>query len=389
MPRRLGMSPAPYACTPGTSLGRAVPEPESRVRSAFQRDRDRIIHCTAFRRLEYKTQVFANFEGDHFRTRLTHSLEVAQIARTLARALGADEDLAEAIALAHDLGHSPFGHAGEGALDSMLADHGGFDHNLQSFRILTRLERRYALFDGLNLTFETLEGVVKHNGPLGDVPAPIAEHPLAAAVGLSSQAPLEAQLAGIADDVAYSNHDLDDGLRAGFFKLDELAGLPLLGDIMAEVDRRHPGLEWARRKHETIRRLIDRMVGDLLDETGRRLARWSPRSPADLRALPEPVVSFSDALRPAVLALREFLHLRMYRHYKVNRMALKARRIVRELVEVLLDAPECLPDSWREAAAGPGSRATAESVRDYIAGMTDRFALDEHDRLYRLARDRT
>jgi dGTPase len=383
------MSLAPYACTPQASLGRAVAEPESRVRGAFQRDRDRIIHCTAFRRLEYKTQVFANFEGDHFRTRLTHSLEVAQIARTLARALRADEDLAEAVALAHDLGHSPFGHAGEVALQAALAGHGGFDHNLQSFRVLTRLERRYALFDGLNLSFETLEGVVKHNGPLTGAAKPIAEHPLARALDLASHASLEAQVAGIADDVAYCNHDLDDGLRAGFFKLDELSQLPLLGEIMAEVDRRHPGLEWPRRKHETIRRLIDRMVGDLLDEAGRRLARHAPGSPDAVRALAEPVVGFSAELGPAVAALREFLHLRMYRHYKVNRMALKARRIVRELVEVLIEAPECLPDGWREAAGPPGSRATAEAVRDYIAGMTDRFALDEHDRLYRLARDRT
>ena len=383
------MSLAPYACTPQTSLGRALAEPESRVRSAFQRDRDRIIHSTAFRRLEYKTQVFANFEGDHFRTRLTHSLEVAQIARTLARALRADEDLAEAVALAHDLGHSPFGHAGEGALQGALAGQGGFDHNLQSFRILTALERRYALFDGLNLSFETLEGVVKHNGPVTEPAAQIAAHPLATAVDLGSQAPLEAQAAAIADDIAYSNHDLDDGLRAGFFKLDELRELPLLGGILDEVDRRHPGLEWPRRKHETIRRLIDRMVGDLLDETQRRLALHRPDSPDAVRSLPAPLVGFSPGMRPAVASLREFLHTRMYRHYKVNRMALKARRIVRELVETLIAAPECLPDGWREVAGPPGSQATAEAVRDYIAGMTDRFALDEHDRLYKLARDRT
>jgi dGTPase len=383
------MSLAPYACTSQASLGRAVAEPESSVRGAFQRDRDRIIHCTAFRRLEYKTQVFANFAGDHFRTRLTHSLEVAQIARTLARALRADEDLAEAVALAHDLGHSPFGHAGETALQAALAEHGGFDHNLQSFRVLTRLERRYALFDGLNLCFETLEGVVKHNGPLTAPARQIAEHPLARSVSLAAQAPLEAQAAAAADDVAYCNHDLDDGLRAGFFELDELAGLPLVGEIMAEVDGRHPGLEWARRKHETIRRLIDRMVRDLLEETERRLARDAPGSAEAVRALPTPLVGFSAAMGPAVAALREFLHLRMYRHYKVNRMSMKARRIVRELVEVLVEAPECLPDGWREAAGAPGSHATVEAVRDYIAGMTDRFALDEHDRLYRLARDPT
>jgi dGTPase len=359
------------------------------MRTAYQRDRDRIVHCTAFRRLEYKTQVFANFAGDHFRTRLTHSLEVAQIARTLARALGADEDLAEAVALAHDLGHSPFGHAGEQGLQEALATFGGFDHNLQSFRILTRLERRYALFDGLNLCLETLEGVVKHNGPLVAPPRLIAEHPLARAVDLAAQAPLEAQVAAIADDVAYCNHDLDDGLRAGFFALDELRELPAVGELLGEVDARHPGLEWSRRKHETIRRLIDRMVTDLLGEARRRIARHAPESPDEVRACPEPLVAFSADLAPAVSALREFLRLRLYRHYKVNRMTLKARRVVRELVEGLLAAPECLPEKWRAAAAGPGARATAEVVRDYIAGMTDRYALDEHDRLFKLGRDPT
>ncbi|MFO1067175.1 MAG: deoxyguanosinetriphosphate triphosphohydrolase [Geminicoccaceae bacterium] len=383
------MSGAPFACRPEASLGRVVAESDSNVRSAFQRDRDRILHCTAFRRLEYKTQVFANFEGDHFRTRLTHTLEVAQIARTLARPLGVDEDLAEAVALAHDLGHSPFGHAGEAALDQALADFGGFDHNLQTFRILTRLEQRYALFDGLNLTFETLEGVIKHNGPVSAAPRLVQEHPLAAAVDLSLQGPLEAQVAGIADDVAYCNHDLDDGLRAGFFALDELLDLPVLGDLLREVDRAHPALAWPRRKHETIRRLIDTMVRDLLAETDRRLALHRPASPDDVRRLAEPVVAFSAGVAPAVRQLRQFLHARMYRHYKVNRMALKARRVVRELVEVLAAAPECLPDGWRERAGSPGSRATAEAVRDYIAGMTDRFALDEHERLTKLGRDRT
>lgn len=383
------MSRAPYASVAERGLGRVVPEPDSAVRTAFQRDRDRIVHCTAFRRLEYKTQVFANFAGDHFRTRLTHSLEVAQIARTLTRALGGDEDLAEAVALAHDLGHSPFGHAGESALAETLAAFGGFDHNLQSFRILTRLERRYAGFDGLNLTLETLEGVVKHNGPLEAPPRPIAEHPLGRAVDLAAQAPIEAQAAAVADDVAYCNHDLDDGLRAGFFALDELRALPLVGELLAEVDARHPGLEWSRRTHETIRRLIDRMVGDLLAEARRRIARHAPASAAAVRACPEPLLAFSTELASAVAALREFLHLRLYRHYKVNRMTLRARRVVRELVEGFLAAPECLPDKWRAAAAGPGSRATAEVVRDYIAGMTDRYALDEHDRLFKLGRDPT
>ncbi len=264
------------------------------LRSVYQRDRDRIVHSIPFRRLEYKTQVFVNFEGDHFRTRLTHSLEVAQIARAMARALGVNEDLAEAIALAHDLGHSAFGHAGEAALDEALADFGGFDHNLQTFRIVTRLERRYAGFDGLNLTFETLEGLVKHHGPVeGEVPAAVAEHPLAARMDLRLQPPLEAQLAAIADDVAYTNHDLDDGLRAGFFALDELAHLPLAGSALAEVDRRYPGLEAPRRVHETIRRLIDGMVRDLIDGARRRLAELQPRSPGRCPGGQGAVVAFS------------------------------------------------------------------------------------------------
>ena len=266
---------SPYACAPETSLGRAVAgSPKASLRSVYQRDRDRIVHSIPFRRLEYKTQVFVNFEGDHFRTRLTHSLEVAQIARAMARALGVNEDLAEAIALAHDLGHSAFGHAGEAALDEALADFGGFDHNLQTFRIVTRLERRYAGFDGLNLTFETLEGLVKHHGPVaGALPGGrgrASRWPRG--MDLRLQPPLEAQIAAIADDVAYTNHDLDDGLRAGFFALDELAHVPLAGSALAEVDGRYPGLEPPRRVHETIRRLIDGMVRDLIDGARRRLA---------------------------------------------------------------------------------------------------------------------
>ena len=383
------MSLAPYACAPETSLGRAVAESASPLRGAFQRDRDRIVHSIPFRRLEYKTQVFVNFEGDHFRTRLTHSLEVAQIARAMARVLAANEDLAEAIALAHDLGHSAFGHAGEAALAEALAAFGGFDHNLQTFRIVTRLERRYAAFDGLNLTFETLEGLVKHNGPLaGPPPGPIAEHPLAARLRLDLQPPLEAQLAAIADDVAYANHDLDDGLRAGFLALDELAGVPLAGTALAEVDRTFPGLEQPRRVHETIRRLIDRMVRDLVEVAGRRLAELAPVGPDGIRGVGAPVVAFSPEVADGVAALRAFLRDRVYRHYKVSRMTLKARRVVRELAEALLAAPDCLPDGWRGRAGPPGSPATAATVRDYVAGMTDRFALDEHDRLFRLTRDR-
>lgn len=380
----------PFACQPEASRGRAHPEPPRPFRDAYQRDRDRIVHSIPFRRLEYKTQVFVNFEGDHFRTRLTHSLEVAQIARTLARALGVCEDLAEAVALAHDLGHSAFGHAGESALDEALAEFGGFDHNLQTFRIVTRLERRYARFDGLNLSCETLEGLVKHNGPLtGEPPKAIASHPLADAMALDRHAPLEAQIAAIADDVAYCNHDLDDGLRAGFFALEELADLPLAGEALAEVDGLYPGLEPPRRIHETIRRLIDRMARDLIAETGRRLAAAELDSPDAIRAAPTPMVAFSPEVSDGVLRLRWFLRERVYRHYKVSRMSLKARRVVRELVDAFMAAPECLPDGWRARAGPPGSLATAETVRDYVAGMTDRYALDEHDRLFRLNRDRS
>jgi dGTPase len=381
--------PAPYACRPEASLGRAHPEPEGEFRTAYQRDRDRVVHATAFRRLEYKTQVFINFEGDHFRTRLTHSLEVAQIARTLARALALDEDLAEAVALAHDLGHSPFGHAGEAALESCLAEFGGFDHNLQTFRILTRLERRYADFDGLNLTAETLECVVKHNGPLeGEPPRPIREHSLCGRMDLGRQAPLEAQVAAIADDVAYTNHDLDDGLRAGFFDLRELGGFALTRGPLAEVEARHGGAERPRLIHETIRRLMDAMIRDLVRETRRRLAEAGPSSVDDVRAAAGPLVGFSPPIAEGLAELRAFLRRRVYRHYKVNRMALKAQRIVRELFEAFTAHPDCLPDGWREASGEPRSRATAEVVRDYIAGMTDRYALDEHDRLFKMSRER-
>ena len=384
------MSLAPYACHPQASLGRVVPEPESALRSVYQRDRDRIVHSIPFRRLEYKTQVFVNFEGDHFRTRLTHSLEVAQIGRSVARALRVNEDLTETLALAHDLGHSAFGHAGETALGEALADFGGFDHNLQTFRIVTRLERRYAAFDGLNLTLETLEGLVKHGGPL-TLPAAdaVAGHPLAAQVELDRQAPVEAQIAAIADDVAYTNHDLDDGLRAGFLAVDELVAVPLAGAALAEVDRLHPGLDPPRRVHETIRRLIDGMARDLIDVAKARLAAAQPQSPGQVRALSGPIVAFSPAVESGLRELRRFLRERVYRHYKVNRMSLKARRVVRELAELLLAAPDCLPDGWRERAGAPHSHATAATVRDYVAGMTDRYALDEHDRLFRFNRDRT
>lgn len=378
---------AEYACRPRSSAGRLHAEPESGLRSCWQRDRDRIVHSTAFRRLEYKTQVFVNFEGDHFRTRLTHSLEVAQIGRTVARALGLDEDLTEAIALAHDLGHPPFGHAGEEALDRALAAHGGFDHNLQTFRILTRLERRYGDFAGLNLTAETLEGVIKHNGPLtGEVPAPIAEHPLVEHFHLPLQAPLEAQVAAICDDVAYCSHDVDDGLRARFFALEELEGLELLAPIVGEVLGRYRDRTPECLAHETVRRLIDRLVADLLGETRRRIAAAAVDSVEAVRSLPGPLVGFSPGVAAGIRELRAFLHARVYRHYKVNRMARKAGRLVGELFEAFLEAPQCLPDGWRERAGTPGDARTAAVVRDYIAGMTDRYALSEHERMFILSR---
>jgi dGTPase len=374
---------APYASRPEESRGRLHREPESASRTAFQRDRDRIIHSTAFRRLQYKTQVFVYHEGDHYRTRLTHSLEVAQIARSVSRALRLNEDLAEALALAHDLGHTPFGHAGEDALAAVMREHGGFSHNDQTLRILTRLERRYAGFDGLNLTWETLEGTVKHNGPLAaPLPGTIADYVTRHDLEVATWPGAEAQVAALADDIAYNNHDIDDGLRAGLFGVRDLADVPLVGPVLRQVMERHPGLEEPRLIHESIRRLIDLMASDLIAESGQRLAAARLDSAAAVRALGAPVVAFSDAFLRQAQGLRTFLFERMYRHYRVNRMASKARRIVQELFRLLLAEPECLPTEWRQAAAGAGTTATARLVADYIAGMTDRFALDEHRRLY-------
>ena len=381
------VSRAPYATNPKKSRGRLYPEPESDMRSPFQRDRDRIIHSTAFRRLMHKTQVFITHEGDHHRTRLTHSLEVAQIARTIARALGLDEDLAEAVGLAHDLGHTPFGHAGEEALNAEMEPYGGFSHNDQTLRILTRLERRYAGFDGLNLTWETLEGTAKHNGPLtgpGDerqVPPSIAEYDSRHNLALGTQPGPEAQVAALADDIAYNNHDIDDGLRAGLFAVADLAAVPLVGPVFDEVARRYPGLDESRLVHEAIRRLIDRMVRDLVAETRQRLADSGVRSADAVRGLDRPVAAFSREMRDHDRALKRFLYERMYRHYRVNRMSSKARRVVRELFQLFLAEPECLPGEWRGLTGG-GKTETARIVADYLAGMTDRFALDEHRRLF-------
>ncbi len=375
---------APYASRPERSRGRLHPEPESRTRTPFQRDRDRIIHCAAFRRLQHKTQVFVYHEGDHYRTRLTHSLEVAQIARSISRVLRVDEDLAEALALAHDLGHPPFGHAGEAALHRAMEPYGGFDHNAQTLRILTALEQRYSGFDGLNLTWEALEGVAKHNGPRppdaapGAIEAYSARHDLE----LGTHAGLEAQIAALADDIAYNNHDVDDGLRAGLFAVDDLREVPLVGAILDAVASDHPGGGESRLIHETVRRMIGAMVEDVIDTSRRRLEEARPADVDTVRRHGAPLIAFSPGMQADCGALKTFLHERMYRHHKVNRMASKARRTVRELFELFVDEPHCLPEEWGSRCDGPRTLATARVVADYVAGMTDRFAIQEHRNLF-------
>lgn len=378
--------PAPYACLPDRSRGRRVREPDSATRTAFQRDRDRIIHAGAFRKLQYKTQVFVYHEGDYYRTRLTHSLEVAQIARSIARALGLNEDLAEAVSLAHDLGHTPFGHAGEDALQAAMEPYGGFDHNEQTFRVVTLLEERYPGFDGLNLTWETLEGLAKHNGPLeGPLAAP---RPTLAAfdadwpLELGEYAGAEAQVAALADDIAYVNHDLDDGLRAGLFEIEECRELPLVGTVFARVEAAHPGLERQRLVQAAVRELIGVMVDDLLAESRRRLAEAKPASAAELRAAGRPLIAFSAELREQLAPLRRFQFERMYRHYRVNRLTSKARRVLAELFQILLDEPNLLPDPWRGRVETAAPTAAARIVADYVAGMTDRYALELHEKLF-------
>lgn len=377
--------PAPYACDPASSRGRLHPEDESSTRTVFQRDRDRIIHSSAFRRLKHKTQVFVYHEGDHYRTRLTHSLEVAQIARSLARALSLNEDLAEALALAHDLGHPPFGHAGEDALKEVMEPYGGFDHNGQTLRVLTKLEARYADFDGLNLSWETLEGIVKHNGPLkgtNDLPWAVAEYAKIQDLEIDTWPSVEAQVASLSDDIAYHTHDMDDGIRAGLFAVDDLADVPIVGPAINDVLNRYPDLELPRVIHETVRRVIDEMVNDLLAETRSRLSDAAPISSEDVRRIGGPIVAFSDTLDHQNAKLKEFLYTRMYRHYKVNRMTSKAHRVVRELFDLLLKEPDCLPSDWRQMTIDLDTVSRARLVADYIAGMTDRYALDEHRRLF-------
>ncbi len=378
-----------FGCRPDRSRGRLHPEAESSLRTAFQRDRDRVIHSTAFRRLKHKTQVFVYHEGDHYRTRLTHSIEVAQIARTLARSLAVDEDLAEVVALAHDLGHTPFGHTGEDALHAVMTDYGGFDHNAQTLRILTQLEQRYAEFDGLNLTWETLEGVVKHNGPLlgphavkcGVLPAAIAEYARRQDLGLDTWPGLEAQLAALADDIAYNTHDIDDGLRAGLFTIDDLRGVALIGPIISLVERRYGALPLSRFIGETMRRMIDTMVSDLLHATRAQLDLCAPRSPDAVRLAGAPTARFSPSLHEAMQGLRSFLHARMYRHDRINRVRAHASEVVRDLFALFLASPQLLPAEWRARADAPHDLKTARLVADYIAGMTDKFALEEHARL--------
>lgn len=386
---------AAYAADPERSRGRRIDEPGSRTRSDFQRDRDRIVHSTAFRRLTHKTQVFVSLEGDHYRTRLTHSLEVAQIARSISRVLGLDEDLAESVALAHDFGHTPFGHEGEDVLDRMMADHGGFDHNAQSYRIVTRLERRYATFDGLNLTWETLEGLVKHNGPLADragagmgryegrpLPHAFRTDPGFLALEPWTQPGLEAQVAAIADDIAYDAHDIDDGLRAGLIDIEDLRDVPLVGGFLEEIDARYPDLERPRVVHEIGRRVLTRMIEDVIDETRRRLAANDIETAEDVRACPDTLVGFSAPMAEAEKAVKAFLMARVYRAPSVLAVRERAGRVVSDLFTVFVERPEAMPDEWRRDLDPGNAEQLRRRVCDYMAGMTDRFAFHEHRRLF-------
>jgi len=388
---------AAFSARPEESRGRLVNEPEGALRSPFAHDRDRIVHSTAFRRLKHKTQVFVYHEGDHYRTRLTHSIEVSQIARTIARALGLDEDLAETLALAHDLGHTPFGHAGERELDDAMRPFGGFDHNAQSLRIVTRLERRYALFDGLNLTWETLEGLVKHNGPLIDgeghalghyrergLPDAIIEYAEAHDLELASFASAEAQVAAIADDIAYNAHDIDDGLRAGLFDVIDLGDVPLAQEALAVVLKAYPGIEMQRVVHETVRRVISAMMIDVIEESKKRATRLKPASSQNVRELNAPLIGFSEQMQEKNRVLQAFLAEKMYQHPRVIEIMGRARRVVRDLFDAYLRDPKLLPPNWQEHSFPDDRNRYARQVCDFIAGMTDRFALDQHKRLFDL-----
>ena len=391
---------ASYAADPAASRGRRYAEPASPTRSEFQRDRDRIVHATAFRRLARKAQVFVDHEDDHFRTRLTHTIEVAQIARALAKGLGLDEDLSETVALGHDLGHAPFGHTGEDALDACLADFGGFDHNAHALRIVTELERRYAGFDGLNLSYEALEGLVKHNGPMldaagepfgryrarGVAPAILAYNQVED-LDLAHFASLEAQTAAIADDIAYNAHDIDDGLRAGLFDLADLRSVPFVNELLDEIDRLHPGLERPRVVHELVRRVITRFIEDVFARSRRLIASSGVRSLADVRLAGSALIAFSPAIANADSELKAFLFANMYRHPDVKRVREKADRVVRRLFAGFVEDPAKMPTEWRRGAALLVAGARARAVSDYIAGMTDRYALAEYRRLFDEAPD--
>jgi dGTPase len=377
-----GSGTVPYAVTEKVSRGRRFAEPAPNCRSEYQRDRDRIIHSAAFRRLEYKTQVFVNHEGDLFRTRLTHSIEVAQIARSIARALQLNEDLTEAIALAHDLGHTPFGHAGQDALNECMKEYGGFEHNLQSLRVVDKLEEKYADFAGLNLSFETREGILKHcslkmAAALGDVGERFLKR---------QQPSLEAQLTNLADEIAYNSHDVDDGLRAGLIGVDQLNEVSLFSQQYEEVRRHYPRLSQRRVIHEVVRRLIDRQVVDLVRTSDKNLKESCPASLEDVRTRAQPLISFSQQMAARNLELKRFLRARLYRHYRVYRMTTKAARVIRELFEAFNEDPRLLPEEAQRKASemrvGSGARGQARAVADYIAGMTDRYALKEHERIY-------
>jgi dGTPase len=386
---------ARYACDPDGSRGRLVDEPPSRTRSPFRRDCDRVIHSTAFRRLKHKTQVFVFHEGDHYRTRLTHSLEVAQIARALARQLGLEEDLTETLALAHDLGHPPFGHAGERALDACLRGHGGFDHNAQTLRVVTSLEHRYPEFDGLNLTWEALEGIVKHNGPLTErdgaplgryrergFPPGISDYDRVYDLELWTFASLEAQVAAIADDIAYDAHDIDDGLRAGLFQVDDLKVVPLIAEIIAGIDKHYPRLDEARRGAELVRELISCLIGSVVIEARRRLEIAQPKSADDVRHYGDQLIAFSAEVAETEAAIKAFLKLRMYRHQWVMRVMGDAEQIVMNLFARYQKSPSDLPAEWLEDAEDETEGTRARRIGNFIAGMTDRFALIEHQRLF-------
>ena len=383
---------APYASDPAQTRGRLFPEEESAFRTPFQRDRDRIIHSSAFRRLKHKTQVFIEHEGDYFRTRLTHSIEVAQVARTVAAALGLNVELTEAVALAHDLGHPPFGHTGEDALQALMAPYGGFDHNAQAIRIVTSLERHYAEWDGLNLTWETLEGIAKHNGPVtplrgdgpvtGQIPYALADYNTRHDLELHTHASAEAQVAALADDIAYNNHDLHDGLRAELFSTDELAELPILQGCFAEVDRLYPGLNYYRRRHEALRRFFGILVSDVIDVSRANLTALNPASAQDIRDAGRMMVQFSPPLWADLKVIREFLFHRMYRAPAVVTMRKYVTGVVHDLFPLFMREPQLLPKQWRkDVEEAQDHQALARIVADYIAGMTDRFALQEHHRL--------